>query len=145
MTKYWIAIASKEHVLRGQKEGIAQVCHGKQNPLKRMNPGDWIVYYCPNEVFGQKTPCRKFVSIGQIKDKEPYQVHISDDFMPWRRDVHFLKAKEVAIEPLIDKLSFIKNKKQWGFMFKFGVFPIPFDDFNLIALSMGINVHEENQ
>src|SRR3990167_10864737 len=108
--KYWIAVASKEHVIRGKKEGIAQVCHGKQNPLK------------------------------QIKDKEPYPFKMSDDFVPWRRDVKFLKAKDIEIEPLINDLSFIKNKKHWGFVFRYGLFSIPLDDFKLIASNMGINV-----
>lgn len=142
MTKYWIAVASKEHVLRGKKEGIAQVCHGKQNPLKKMNPGDWVIYYSPTEIFGKKEPCRKFTAIGQIKDKEPYQFKMSDDFIPWRRDIKFLKSTDVEIEPLIHDLSFIKNKKQWGFVFRYGLFAIPFDDFTLIASRMGIISHE---
>lgn len=29
MTKYWIGVASCEHVQRGVKSGFAQVCHGK--------------------------------------------------------------------------------------------------------------------
>lgn len=140
MTKYWIAVASKEHVLRGQKEGIMQVCHGKQNPLKRIKAGDWIIYYSPTELFGHKTPCRKFTAIGRIKDGEPYQFKMSDDFIPWRRDVDFAPSHDASIEPLIDDLSFIKNKKQWGFIFKYGLVSIPQDDFKIIASSMGIDI-----
>jgi len=141
--KYWIAVASREHVLKGKKEGIAQVCHGKQNPLKKIHPGDWIVYYSPTEIFGDKKPCRKFTAIGQIKDKEPYQCKMSDDFIPWRRDVDFLESKDVEIEHLIGNLSFIKNKKQWGYIFRFGLFVIPFEDFKLIALNMGVAIDEK--
>lgn len=140
--KYWVAVASREHVLRGKKEGFTQVCHGKQNPLKRLQPGDWIVYYSPTEIFGQKRPCRKFTAIGQIKDKEPYQCKMSDDFIPWRRDVNFLQAKEVEIHPLINDLSFIKNKKQWGFIFRYGLFSIPYNDFKLIVSGMGVAIDE---
>jgi hypothetical protein len=140
--KYWVAVASREHVLRGVEGGFAQVCHGKQNPLKRLKSGDWIVYYSPTQVFGEKNVCRKFTAIGRIKDKEPYQCKMSDDFIPWRQDVDFLEGKEVEIMPLIEKLSFIKNKKQWGFIFRFGLFSIPFDDFKLIASRMGININE---
>jgi predicted RNA-binding protein len=138
MTKYWIGVASREHVKNGEKEGICQVCHGKGSPLKKMKPGDWIIYYSPTQVYGQKEPCRKFTAIGQIKEKEPYQFKMSDDFIPWRRDVHFINAKEVAIEPLVAKLSFIKNKKSWGYMFRFGLFEIPYADFRLIATGMGL-------
>lgn len=141
MKKYWIAVASKEHVVKGQKEGIIQVCHGKQGPLKRMAPGDWVIYYSPTEIFGQKGPCRMFTALCFIKDKEPYQHKMSGDFIPWRRDVEFLKVNDAHIEPLINDLSFIKSKKQWGFVFRYGLFSIPFDDFKIIAAKMGIDVH----
>lgn len=142
MTKYWIAVASREHVQRGVKEGIAQVCHGKGGPLKRMKPGDWIVYYSPVELFGKKEPCRKFTAIGNIKDNEPYQFAMNENFIPWRRDVDFFKAKEIAIEPLIEQLDFIPNKSKWGFPFRRGCFEISAKDFQLIAQKMGVEVHD---
>ena len=45
--KYWIGVASRNHVQRGVADGFAQLCHGKQNPLTRMTRGDWLVYYSP--------------------------------------------------------------------------------------------------
>lgn len=56
MTRYWIAVASKEHAQKGIDECIAQVCHGKQNPLKRMKTGDWLIYYSPTELLVKKFP-----------------------------------------------------------------------------------------
>jgi predicted RNA-binding protein len=139
MTKYWIAVASREHVKGGVKGGFAQVCHGKAGPLNRMAPNDWIIYYSPVEQFGSKIPCRKFTAIGKVKSEKPYQFRMSDDFIPWRVDVAFHSAKDIAIEPLIDKLKFIKDKKKWGFPFRAGCFSIPEEDFHLIASNMGIN------
>lgn len=52
MTRYWIGVASREHVHRGVKGGFAQVCHGKPGPLERMAEGDWIIYYSPTVEFG---------------------------------------------------------------------------------------------
>jgi len=140
MPRYWIAVASREHVMLGVKAGIAQVCHGKPGPLKLMKPGDWIVYYSPVEIFGQKTPCRRFTALGKVDKKEPYQYAMSKDFIPWRRDVTFLTTQELAIEPLIEKLTFIKNKQRWGFPFRRGVFSVPRQDFELIAQGMGVDV-----
>jgi hypothetical protein len=37
MKKYWIGVASYEHVQRGIKGGFAQVCHGKISTLKHMS------------------------------------------------------------------------------------------------------------
>lgn len=137
---YWIAVASREHVQRGVAGGFAQVCHGNLNPLKRMTAGDWVVYYSPTLKFGEKMPCRKFTAIGRIKPGEPYAYRMSEDFIPWRRDVLFLSAEEAAIEPLIDALAFIQNKQHWGMPFRRGCFSIPFSDFRLIASSMGVDI-----
>lgn len=137
---YWVAVASREHVKRGVAGGFAQVCHGKPGPLKQMTTGDWIVYYSPTEQFGEKMPCRKFTAIGRVKPGDPYQFQMSSDFIPWRRDIDFMNAKEASILPLINHLSFIQNKQCWGFPFRRGCFSISLSDFQLIAASMEIVV-----
>lgn len=140
MTKYWIGVASCEHVKRGVSGGFAQVCHGKPGPLKQMTAGDLIVYYSPSLLFGDKMPYRKFTAVGHVLPGEPYQYAMSGDFIPWRRNVSFLEAKEAAIEPLIDQLSFILDKQRWGFPFRRGCFSIHANDFSLIASAMGVSL-----
>jgi predicted RNA-binding protein len=142
--RYWIAVASKEHVEIGKKEGIAQVCHGKFNPLKKMKLGDWILYYSPTHDFSRKMPCRAFTAIGKVQDEQPYQQRVRADFVPWRRAIEYSPSQDVAIEPLLEKLSFIKNKQKWGFLFRFGLFSIPYHDFKLIAFHMGVFIDEEH-
>lgn len=142
MARFWIAVASREHVMKGVSGGFAQVCHGKGDPLKRMIEGDWIIYYCPTGTFGGNDVCRRFTAIGKINADEPYVFAMSKDFIPWRRDVTFLAADEIAIEPLLDQLSFIPDKRRWGFPFRRGCFEIPKNDFLLIARAMGVVVDE---
>ena len=136
MTRYWIGVASREHVQRGVKGGFAQVCHGKIGTLKYMSEGDWIIYYSPTLNFGGKDVCRSFTAIGTVDKEEPYTFEMSEDFIPWRRNVNFLNSKEVRIEPLLEELSFIKDKKKWGFPFRRGSFEITRSDFELIAKNM---------
>ena len=64
----WIIVASRDHVLNGVREGIAQASHGKQTPLRRMNKDDNIIYYSPKMVYGQNEKCQRFTAIGKIKD-----------------------------------------------------------------------------
>ena len=142
MTKYWIAVASREHVLRGVAGGFMQVCHGKIGPLKQMKAEDWIVYYSPSEKFHEKTPCRRFTAIGQIREGDPYLFRMSADFTPWRRDVMFHPAQEADIVPLLEELSFICDKRRWGFPFRRGCFAIPEIDFALIAENMGVLIRD---
>lgn len=138
MTRYWIGVASKEHVQRGVKEGFAQVCHGKIGTLKYMSEGDWLIYYSPTHSFGGKDACRCFTAIGTIDKGEPYVFEMSKDFSPWRRNVTFRKSKAAPIEPMLAELSFIKDKKKWGFPFRRGSFEISRKDFELIAKNMGV-------
>ncbi len=48
MTKFWIGVVSKEHVLRGVEGGFCQVCHGKKRPLNRMKKGDYLYTTVPS-------------------------------------------------------------------------------------------------
>jgi hypothetical protein len=50
--RYWIGVASKEHVLVAVKGGFAQFGHGRLAPAKRPAKGDWIIYYSAKEKFG---------------------------------------------------------------------------------------------
>ena len=134
--KYWINTISRDHVMRGVEGGFTQANHGKPTKLKRLKAGDWIVFYSPKTSYKDGEPLQAFTATGQIKDDELYQFEIAPDYVPWRRNVDFKKCKEVTIKPLIDDLSFIKDKTHWGYMFRFGLFEIPETDFQLIKNAM---------
>lgn len=136
MTKYFIGVVSKEHVMLGVKLGIAQIGHGKRSGLSRMHKGDYLVYYSPKIALDSNEKLQAFTAIGQMEDDEIYQVEESPTFKPFRRKVKYLKVKEAPIAPLIEKLSFIKNKKSWGYVFRFGLVEIPESDFLLINKAM---------
>lgn len=138
MTRYWIGVASKEHVKRGVAEGFAQVCHGKVGPLNRMKEGDWIIYYSPTLKFRQKELCQSFTAIGEIKSGDAYPFAMSEDFITWRRNVFFVESREVPIQSVLDVLSFIRDKQKWGFPFRRGCFEISQEDFQVIARAMEV-------
>lgn len=134
--KYWMLVASKNHVQNAITENIAQACHGKAYPLKRMNIGDGIIYYSPKLKFDTKILCQEFTAIGHVSEAEVYAYDMGNGFIPFRRGIQYLKANSVAIRPLIDKLEFISDKKRWGYQFRFGGFQISKSDFQLIAREM---------
>jgi EVE domain len=91
--RYWIGVASKEHVLAAVKGGFAQFGHGRLAPAKRPAKGDWIIYYSAKEKFGDPAPCQRFVAIGKFLDAEPKQVTQAKGFKRWRRRVAYRKAR----------------------------------------------------
>jgi predicted RNA-binding protein len=134
--RYWIGVASKDHVARGVTGGFCQLCHGKAQPLKRMERGDWIIYYSPKEAFGGDDTCQQFTAIGRVVGDDVYQFEMTPGFMPFRRAIKFLPAQATDIRPLIPQLNFIQNKSRWGYVFRFGHIEIPQEDFELIASKM---------
>jgi len=135
-TKYWIIVASKDHVKTGIAEGIAQACHGKVAPLKRMKKGDFIIYYSGKQKMGKAEKCQEFTALGEVVDNDIYTFQVSEDFCPSRRKIEFLQTHDVSILPLISNLDFIQNKQSWGYPFRFGFFEIMKHDFDLIAQHM---------
>ncbi len=140
--RYWIGVASRQHVLIGREGGFAQLCHGKAQPLKRMATGDWIVYYSPREILGEKALCQRFTAIGEVVGDEVYQVEMAPGFIPFRRDIEFCASTETPIHPLLERLTFVKDISRWGFAFRYGHLQIPQRDFLLIADAMSVNTEE---
>jgi hypothetical protein len=135
--RYWLGVASRDHVMRGVAGGFAQLNHGKRGPLDRLRPGDGIVYYSPREEMGAGAPVQSFTAIGIVADREPYTFDMGGGFVPTRRDVDFLAGHDAPIRPLLDTLSFTKGRKSWGYAFRRGAFEITAEDFAAIAKAMG--------
>jgi hypothetical protein len=139
MTRNWVALASAEHVRIGRSKGFMQVCHGKAAPLRRIQPGDGVVYYSPTSVFRSKDQLQSFTAIGVISDGIPYQAEI-EGFSPFRRDVDWRTAEEVLIKPLLGRLEFTTAKRNWGYQLRFGLFEISGHDMATIAAAMGASL-----
>lgn len=136
MARAWIAVASAEHVRIGRAAGFMQVCHGKAAPLRRVAPGDRVIYYSPTLSFGGKDRLQAFTAIGVARDRAPYQVEMAPGFTPWRRDVDWLRAQETPIRPLLGRLAFTQAGANWGYPLRFGLFAIDGADADVIARAM---------
>jgi EVE domain-containing protein len=134
--RYWVNTISRAHVQNGVAGGFTQADHGKDSRLKRLSKGDAIVFYSPRADMRAGETVQRFTAIGEIDDDAPYQVEMSPEFHPWRRRVKFLPSAEAPIQPLIENLEFIPNKKSWGFPFRRGLFEIKETDFKTIARAM---------
>jgi hypothetical protein len=134
---YWIGVVSRSHVQLGVRGGFVQLAHGKRAPLARLQAGDGLVMYSPRTSYPHGETLQSFTAIGIVTSGEIYQVEMSPDFTPYRVDVSYLECREAPIKPLVEPLSFIRNKTHWGAAFRFGQLKIPADDFALIAQAMG--------
>lgn len=122
--KYWLGVVSKEHVLKGKSENIAQVCHGKKEPLGKLKKGDWLIYYSPGEIMGCSN-LQAFTAVGIVADDHIYQFKMSEN------------SKDVLISQIKTQLGFTQNKN-WGYNLRRGLVELTKDDFFIITTAMGI-------
>ena len=134
----WIGVASREHVRPAVAGGFCQLCHGKAAALRRLQPGDGLIYYSPREGMGSGRPVQAFTAIGVVLADAPRQVDQGNGFQPFRRSVRYLPATEAPIRPLLSKLSFTCGKISWSYGFRRGLFRIETEDYGRIAEAMGV-------
>jgi hypothetical protein len=141
MTRNWLAVASADHVHIGLQAGFMQVSHGKVSPLRRIQPGDRVVYYSPNQRYSpsharrEKDRLQAFTAIGTVKPGDPYRAEMDAGFQPFRRDVVWHDAAPAALAELHDKLSFTQIRN-WGYRLRQGLVEISSDDMTTIAEAM---------
>lgn len=132
----WLGVVSRVHVQRGVAGGFAQLRHGKAQPLRRMRPGDWLVYYSPTTEMGG-TPLRAFTAIGRAEGEAIYPHDMGGGFVPYRRDVRYAAAEEVPLDMLKPRLAFCA-RPNWGMALRRGHLPLEDADFATIAAAMGV-------
>ena len=137
--KFWINTVCEDHVLDGKTGGIIQAGHGKAAPLERLSAGDWVVYYSPKTSLRNGQPLQSFTAACRVGEGAVYQVEVNPDFQPFRREADYFEVAPAEIEPLIESLDFITNKRSWGFPFRRGLFEISRSDFALIAAEIKLD------
>ncbi|NNM45491.1 EVE domain-containing protein [Knoellia koreensis] len=133
---YWVNTVSRSHVERGMAGGFTQANHGKPHMLRRMERGDWIAFYSPRTDYPDGATLQEFTALGQVSDDEAYQVEMTPDFHPWRRNVDFVEVSPAPIRPLLEELDFIEDVRHWGQKFRFGVFEIDQHDYEVIRAAL---------
>jgi len=139
MTAYWVGVASREHVLAAVRGGFCQLNHGKEAPLRRLKPGDRLLYYSPRAGMHEGEQIQAFTAIGEVLAGEPKRVTSFPGFLPYRRDIRYFVGREAPIRPLLPHLRFSRGKVSWGAVLRRGTFQIEPEDYLLIAHAMGIN------
>jgi EVE domain len=137
MSRNWLAVSSAEHVEIGRSAGFMQVCHGKATPLRRVQPGDRVVYYSPNRIYSPSHASRlqAFTAIGTVKEGGLYQADMGFGFHPFRRDVTWHDAEPAPLAALKYALSFAQEEN-WGYRLRRGLIEISDADMTVIASVM---------
>ena len=155
--RFWIGVASKEHVEVDRKLGICRFCHSKPDPAKRLVKGDYFIYYSSKFRINDERRCLQFTAIGIVTDTTAYHLEPSPENTTGDSALHFAHAPQalarniqyfdvppVDVKHLVPVIPFITNKSSWSMVFRFGFLEIDQDSFEVIAKGMlGYNPLEE--
>lgn len=131
----WLGVVSRAHVRRGVAGQFAQLCHGKAAPLRRMQRGDWLVYYSPSVEMGG-APLRAFTAIGQLEDDDVFSFDMGGGFVPFRRRVRYVAAREVPLDDVKNRLQLCATP-HWSMSLRRGHLLLADSDARIIAAAMG--------
>lgn len=138
----YVGVVSAAHVERGVHGGFAQLCHGRAQPLRRMRPGDFLVYYSPSTEMGGGVPLRAFTALGRVASGDVVRFDMGGGFVPYRRDVRYYQARTVSLESLRGRLGFVRDNANWGWLARRGHFEIGLGDLFVIADAMLVSAAE---
>jgi hypothetical protein len=133
---YWIAAIAQHDALAGVAGGYAEAAYGRAGPLERMRAGDGFAVYSPRATWPDGEPLQAFTAIGRVRTGIVYCAGGGAGAGPFRIAIEYCAAAPAPIRPLIDQLSFIRNKAHWGAAFRFGFVKVPPEDFALLATAM---------
>jgi hypothetical protein len=103
-----------------------------------MNVGDWLVYYSPKTEFPDGAPLRAFTALGRIVGDDVYAFDMGGGFVPYRRNVAYLKdVHDVPVRDVAAELEFVTKRANWGMLARRGHFEITMADLRRIAAAMG--------
>ena len=106
--------------------------------MGRMQPGDYyIIYYAPRERMRAGDFVQAFVAFGRILPAS----HLSrciKQISPFSAVCRVQRRRGCPIRPLLQKLSFTRDRVSWGQALRLGTFKIEPDDLKIIAGAMRI-------
>jgi hypothetical protein len=136
MTRYFLAVDSRDHVLTGVQAGFCMAGSGDAALFSQMAEGDWLAYYSPRELHRRRFPCRRFTAIGRVAKGRISMVGGSEGLAGPHRPCRYFRCYPVPAAPLVESLSFVRNKKRWGPWLSRGLVEVHREDFAVIAHAM---------
>jgi hypothetical protein len=138
MTAHWIGVASGNHVAAASQSGFAMFAHGRHEAAMKVQPGDWVTYYSPRKGMNEGAELRAFTAIGRGLAGEAAEREMRPGMTGWYRLMRWLDARPADIYPLLEKFSFVTDRRHWGMYFRRSLFAVERRGFALIADAMGV-------
>ncbi|SER65589.1 EVE domain-containing protein [Tranquillimonas rosea] len=132
---HWIGVVHRAQARMAREAGQVAFSHGRESLVRGLDVDDTVIYYAPKSD-RDGVPVQAFVAHATVTGAAPYETEFRPGLTGWVRDARFDDVREVPVKPMLDSLSFVPNKRNWGLTFRGGRFSIPPEDYARIAGAM---------
>jgi len=142
MTQKWICISNKTNIEIMLKNDVWGVAERYQNIISKVKKGDILLFYKMQEGSGKVIIPSLVIGIFEVISDVYYDPkplfkagpRMGNETFPQRIRIKPIKIfkKPIEFKPLIDELSFIKNKKMWSGSLRTAMRVIPEEDYQKI-------------
>lgn len=142
MSNYWVFPITQDNLDICLEHSIIGASGNNKKRITRIQPGDLIIFYVSRAFYNRILPrIGEFQAVvgcigWPFKSATKMWHDSAGDNFPTRMPIKVVSRKKCKVGPLIEKLSFIKNKHNWGSAFFSGMRQIPTGDFILIVDAM---------
>jgi len=144
---YWLCITNEENWKVIKAKNIWGVPGRHKSTISKVKPGDKLLIYLKQEKIGDELKEPRIVGVFEVASEvfeESSRIFKaprgSNEVFPYRIKIKPIKIfdKPLEFKPLIPKLKFIKNKRNWsGHLKGKAMREIPEEDFELILRECG--------
>ncbi|WP_425091689.1 EVE domain-containing protein [Tropicimonas sp. S265A] len=136
MPRYWIGVAERDYVHAAVRHGLCLFSGGKEAPIRKVSPGDGVIYYSPHEA-RRGEPLECFTALGTVGEGDAWKKEWDGiGFTSWVRSCDYASVTETPVRPLLSRLGFVAEPRHWGRTFQRGQLEIGALDFQEIAQRM---------
>ncbi|MDQ1106601.1 hypothetical protein [Nocardioides zeae] len=128
----WICVLSRADALASIATGTLCLGPRGEGRLRRMRLGDGVAIYSPREGRRSGAVVRRFTAVGRVTGVAPYQGDGTTS-QDWCRAVDLVDTGgEATVEPLLSRLSFVRDEPGWGVVFRSGFLEVTTADVAVV-------------
>src|SRR5206468_1488426 len=116
-SRCWIAVVAQDRAERGRDGSYAELAHGRAGIMELMQPGDGYITYSPRASDPKGAPVQAFTALGYVREGGLYRAADAEGISVFRLPVAYVPVALTPIKPLLDSLTFIRNRQHWGAAF----------------------------
>jgi len=143
MAQRWIVTVSEDNLQETLKHNLIGLPERRRNLLKRVRPGDTVVFYIGKKRAGYGGPTAsvsQFGPIAEVTGEEffsdvPIWGSRGRDVFPSRLPISLVSEGRVNAADVIPHLSFIQ-KSRWGLYFLTGIRELSEEDYKTLVASI---------